>query len=272
MAAMATPICWTITGAKADHRAAVKAREVHDVAAALAAAVGVAAPAAGTPTAAVQKMLPVMAQDLLARRGRSIVIAGPHQPAAVHALARAMNEALGNVGSTVVYTAPVVATPADGAASLAALVADMNASKVDALLVLGGNPVFTAPADLGFTEALAKVGTRIHLGLYYDETAELCDWHVPEAHFLESWGDARAFDGTITLQQPLIAPMYDGRQAIELLAALNGAPGRTPAELVKDYWTRTFATGGFTDKNGGQWLVEGLRDDMVRPAVYYGDL
>lgn len=257
----------TITGAKAEHRAAVKAREVHGVAAALAAAVGVAAPAAGTLDATVQKMLPVMAQDLLARRGGSIVIAGPHQPAAVHALARAMNEALGNVGSTVLYTAPIAATPADGAASLSALVADMNASKVDALLVLGGNPVFTAPADLGFTEALAKVGTRMHLGLYYDETAELCDWHVPEAHFLESWGDARAFDGTVTLQQPLIAPMYDGRQAIELLAALNGAPGRTPAELVKDYWTRTFATGGFTDKNGAAFASA---DAFIRSTLHDG--
>jgi MoCo/4Fe-4S cofactor protein with predicted Tat translocation signal len=257
----------TITGAKAEHRAAVKARDVHTVAAALAAAVGVAAPAAGPLNATVQKMLPVMAQDLLSRRGRSIVIAGPHQPAAVHALARAMNEALGNVGATVTYTAPITATPADGAASLSTLVGEMNAGKVDVLLVLGGNPVFTAPADLGFTQALAKVGTRIHLGLYYDETAEYCDWHVPEAHFLESWGDARAFDGTITLQQPLIAPLYDGRQAIELLAALNGAPGRTPAELVKDYWTRTFATGGFTNKAGAAFATA---DAFIRSTLHDG--
>jgi molybdopterin-containing oxidoreductase family iron-sulfur binding subunit len=257
----------TITGAKAEHRVAVKAREVHTVAAALAAAVGVAAPAAGALNAAAQKALPVIAQDLLSRRGRSVVVAGPQQPASVHALARAMNEALGNVGATVTYTAPITATPADGAASLSTLVGEMNASKVDVLLVLGGNPVFTAPADLGFTEALAKVGTRIHLGLYYDETAELCDWHIPEAHFLESWGDARAFDGTVTLQQPLIAPLYDGRQAIELLAALNGAPGPSPSDLVKDHWTRAFATGGFTDKKGAAF---GTADAFIRSSLHDG--
>ncbi len=241
----------TITGAKAEHKLAVKASEVHGIAAALAAAVGVGgAPSAGTLNGAAQKALPIMAKDLTDRRGRSLVIAGPQQPAAVHALARAINEALGNVGATVTYTSPIAASPADGCASLSALVADMNASKVDVLLVLGGNPVFTAPADLRFQDALARVGTRIHLGLYYDETAELCDWHVPEAHFLESWGDVRSFDGTISLQQPLIAPLYDGRQAIELFAALNGAPGRTPMELVKDYWTRTFATSAFKDQKG----------------------
>ena len=89
----------------------------------------------------------------------------------------------------------------------------MNAGKVDVLLILGGNPVFTAPADLNFAEALDKVANRVHLGLYYDETAEQCHWHIPEAHYLESWGDVRAFDGTVSLIQPLIAPLYDGRTA-----------------------------------------------------------
>jgi molybdopterin-containing oxidoreductase family iron-sulfur binding subunit len=240
----------TITGAKADHRAAVKAGDVHRVAAALAAALGVSAPTGAALDGTVAKMLPVMAQDLQAARGRSIVIAGPQQPAAVHALARAMNEALGNVGSTVTYRTPVTTTAQDGAASMRQLVADMTAGSVDMIVILGGNPVFTAPADLDFTGALAKVALRIHLGLYYDETAELCDWHIPEAHFLESWGDARSFDGTITIQQPLIAPLYDGKQAIEVLSTLNGAPGMTPAELVKDFWTRTYPTGTYANAAG----------------------
>ncbi len=227
----------TITGAKADHRVAMKAGEIHAAAASLAAALGVPVPAGAAPAGRWSTVLPVVTQDLQAARGRSIVIAGPQQPAAVHALARAMNEALGNVGQTVTYTAPVVATPADGAASLADLVADMQAGRVDVLVILGGNPVFTAPADLDFTGALGKVSTRIHLGLYYDETGELCDWHVPEAHFLESWGDLRSFDGTVTIQQPLIAPLYDGHQAIEMLSAINGAPGRTPAELLQEFWS-----------------------------------
>ena len=242
----------TITGAKADHRVAMKASEIHVAAAALAGALGAGAPA-GDAIAHPEKwqtMLPVMAADLTASRGRSVVVAGPTQPAAVHALARAMNEALGNVGTTVTYTAPIAASPADGAASLSLLVGEMNAGKVDVLVILGGNPVFTAPADVDFASALAKVSTRIHLGPYFDETAELCDWHVPEAHFLESWGDLRAYDGTVTVQQPLIAPLYDGRQAIELLSMINGAPGRSPAELVKDFWAESFGTGGFANAAG----------------------
>ncbi len=240
----------TITGSKADHKVALKAADVHAAAAALAAAVGVATSSSAALGDKWQKTLPVMAADLLAHRGRSVVVAGPHQPAAVHALVRAMNEALGNVGTTVTYTAPVTVTPADGVASLSALVADMNGGKVDVLVILGGNPVFTAPADVDFRAALSKVATRIHLGLYYDETAELCDWHVPEAHFLESWGDLKSFDGTVTIQQPLIAPLYDGRQAIELLSTMNGAPGRSPAELIKEHWTQAFTATPFATADG----------------------
>ncbi len=84
----------------------------------------------------------------------------------------------------------------------------MNAGQVDILVIVGGNPVYTAPADLNFTEAMAKVPLRIHLSPHDDETSELCHWHIPEAHFLESWSDARAFDGTVSIVQPLIAPLY----------------------------------------------------------------
>ncbi len=258
----------TITSNKADHRVAMKAADVHAAAAALAAAVGVAAE---TTTASIsekwQKTLPVMAADLLANRGRSVVVAGPHQPAAVHALARAMNEVLGNVGATVTYTAPVTVTPADGVASLTELVAAMNAGTVDVLVIMGANPVFTTPADIDFTGALAKVSTRIHLGLYYDETAELCDWHVPEAHFLESWGDLRSFDGTVCVQQPLIAPLYDGRQAIELLSTMNGAPGRSPSELVQDYWSRAYGVGSFADATGQSFATA---DTFWRSTLHEG--
>lgn len=233
----------TITGAKADHRLALKAREVGPFASALASALGVAAGAPGgeVPAEARTRWIPALVGDLQAHRGRSAIIAGPHQPASVHALARAMNEALGNVGATVTYMAPVTASPADGAASLAELVRDMDAGAVEVLLVIGANPIFTAPADLNFGAAFAKVATRIHVGLYHDETAELSQWHIPEAHFLETWGDVRSFDGTLTLQQPLVAPLYDGRSALEVLSAFNGAPGLTSAEIVKEYWTRAFA-------------------------------
>jgi molybdopterin-containing oxidoreductase family iron-sulfur binding subunit len=231
----------TVTGANAEHRLAMKAGDVQTFASVLASAVGVKSAAAGTLSGDAQKWALAVAADLVAHKGRSVVVAGERQPAAVHVLAQAMNETLGNAGATVTYTAPIAASPADGAASLSALVTDMKAGKVDLLVVFGANPVFTAPADLGFADALGKVTTAVHLGLYHDETAERCHWHVPEAHFLESWGDARAFDGTVSLVQPLIAPIYEGRTAIEIMAVLNGTPGQPAMELVKTYWANAFA-------------------------------
>ncbi len=230
----------SITGAKAEHRLPMKARDIHGFASALASALGAAPQGNATLPAEAAKWVEAIAADLQAHRGRSIVIAGLRQPAAVHTLAQQMNDILGNGGTTVSYIAPLVATPTDGVASLTELVGDMNAHKVDALVIFGGNPVFNAPADLNFAKALENVPTRFHLGLYNDETAEHCHWHAPEAHYLESWGDVRAFDGTVSLIQPLIAPIYDGHQMIELLAAMNGAASRTPVDVVKDYWTRAF--------------------------------
>ncbi len=232
----------TVTGANADHRLAMKASDVQGFAAALAAAVGAKSAVTGTASADAQKWVAPIAADLAAHKGTSVVVAGDRQPAAVHALARAMNEALGNVGTTVTYSVPIAASPADGAASIAELVAEMKAGKVDRLVILGGNPAFTAPADLGFADALSKVTMAVHLGQYHDETAERCHWHVPEAHFLESWGDARAVDGTVSLIQPLIAPIYEGHTAIEILAVMNGMPGQSAMELLKTYWAANAST------------------------------
>ncbi len=230
----------TITGAKAEHRLPVQAQLIHAVAASLASAVGVAGAQGGSLSETAAAWVKAAAADLAAHKGKSAVIAGPHQPAVVHALARAMNEALGNVGETVRYTAPVVASPVDGAASITELTQALNEGKVDLLLIIDTNPVFTAPANLKFKDAMQKATTRIHLGLYHDDTAELCHWHIPAAHYLETWGDARAFDGTVSLIQPLISPIYDGRAAIEVIGAINGQIGRSPFELVKDFWTRAF--------------------------------
>src|SRR5262245_37703544 len=211
----------TVTGANADHRLALKAREILPFASSLAGALGVAGATAGTlPNDVASRWIPAIAKDLGAHRGTSVVVAGEQQPAAVHALVRAMNQALGNVGATVTYNAPVAITPADGGASLTELVNDMAAGRVQVLFILGPNPNFTAPADLNFRTAFDKVPLRVHLGLYHDETADLCHWHAPEAHYLESWGDVRAFDGTVSLIQPLIAPIYDGRTVTEFIAAV----------------------------------------------------
>ena len=261
----------SLTGSNADHRLTLKSRDVQGFASALAAAVGAGGSAAAAPASA-SAFLRAIADDLAAHRGRSVVVAGETQPASVHALARAINEALGNAGTTVSYVAPVLGSPADGAASLTELVRDMNAGSVQVLLVLGGNPVFTAPADLNFKAALEKVPTRFHLGLYHDETAELCHWHAPEAHFLEAWGDVRAFDGTVSLIQPLIAPLYDGHTGIEVLASANGAGGQSPLDLVKGFWTKAFGgqtatTWSFADAGGAAF---GSFDAFWRASLHDG--
>jgi MoCo/4Fe-4S cofactor protein with predicted Tat translocation signal len=231
----------TPTGSRADHRLALSPREIERAASALAAAVGVPAAAASDGSrlnAGVQKTLAAIARDLQAHRGGSLVIAGDGQPPSVHALAHAMNEALGNAGRTVTYTDTVQSGPVDQVESLRDLVNDMNAGAVDVLVIVGGNPVYGAPADIGFADAMARVNLRVRLGLYDDETSALCHWQIPEAHFLEAWSDARAYDGTVSIVQPLIAPLYGGKSAHELLAAMSDRPERPGYEIVREYWQR----------------------------------
>jgi MoCo/4Fe-4S cofactor protein with predicted Tat translocation signal len=226
------------TGTLADHRLALPARQIEAFARAVAAAVGVklngAPPAA--PSAVPSDWIPALVRDLQNHRGSGLVMAGDQQPPAVHALVHAINAALGNVGKTVVYTPPIETGPTNQLQSLRDLVSDANAGKVEMLVILGGNPVYNAPVDLGFSEALLKVKLRAHWSLYNDETSYLCQWHIPAAHYLESWSDVRAFDGTATIIQPLIAPLYGGKTAHEVMGALLGEEGRTPHQNVRDYW------------------------------------
>ena len=155
-----------------------------------------------------EKWLDGVAKDLQSHRGSSLVVAGEQQSAEVHALAHAINAALGNVGNSLYYTEPVEANPVNHLESLRELCADMDAGKVETLLILGGNPVYDAPHDFDFTSKLKKVRNTVQLSPYFDETSEHCQWHVAESHYLETWGDARAFDGTVSVIQPLIAPLY----------------------------------------------------------------
>jgi MoCo/4Fe-4S cofactor protein with predicted Tat translocation signal len=233
------------TGSMADHRLPMQASRVADFARALAAAVGAAAEGTASLSGVPEDWIPAIARDLQQHRGASIIIAGDHQPPLVHALAHAMNAELGNVGKTVVYTQPIESEPANQIESLRDLVSQMASGRVDTLLIVGANPVFTAPADLHFATELLKVKQRVHLGLYFDETAILCNWHIPEAHFLEAWSDARTYDGTAGVVQPLIAPLYQGRSAHELFAALQGYPERSGHDMVHDYWKSHTTVGDF---------------------------
>ena len=232
----------TSTGAMADHRLPLRPSEISVFTLALAQELGieVGPDQASQPplTEAQTAWIGALADDLRAHQGSGVVIAGLHQPAVVHALAHAMNHALGNVGRTVFYTTPAAVKPTDQIASLRELVADMDAGMVDLLVILDANPVYSAPTDLRFAEQLAKVKLRVHLGLYEDETAALCHWHIPETHYLEAWSDARTFDGTVSIIQPLVTPLYGGKSAHELVAILLGDLNPSSYQIVRDYWRR----------------------------------
>ncbi|MCB8984937.1 MAG: 4Fe-4S dicluster domain-containing protein, partial [Ardenticatenaceae bacterium] len=257
----------TLTGSMADHRWPLSPAQVETFARHVAAALGVDVATGPAPSAAFTRWATAVADDLRQHAGRCLILAGVTQPDYIHALAHTLNARLGNVGQTVVYTPPVAAGTTSNAGSqtegLRALAADMHDGAVELLLILDSNPVYTAPADLEFAAALANVPLSVHLGLYADETAVRCAWHLPQTHYLESWGDARAYDGTASIIQPLIEPLYNGRSAYELLALMVGAAGRTAFDVVASYWQGQAAgapagaettedTGGATGTGGPQ--------------------
>ena len=227
------------TGAKADHRLPVRAAEIESFVRALDMMLGDDTDRSMV-RAEQQKFLDTVLADLKSHRGSSVVLAGDHQSGVVHAFVHRINQTLGNVGKTVFYTDPVSANPVNQTESLKDLVADMRGGKVDILIILGGNPAYDAPADFGFADALksTNIPLRVHLGLYQNETAELCHWHVNEAHYLEAWGDGRAYDGTVSIVQPLIAPLYEGRSTCELVSMLSGQANTSGHELVQAYWKK----------------------------------
>ncbi len=251
----------SVTGSVADHRWPMPPSAIESFARAVAKELGVGA--GSTASVVDAKTLQTIAKDLRTHRGRGLVVAGEEQPPIVHVLAHAMNHALGNVGETLVYTDPVETGPASQIDALRELGAEMEAGKVEVLLILGGNPVFTAPADLEFAKRLDKVPLRIHLGLYEDETSELCHWHVNEAHPLETWNDARACDGTVTILQPLIEPLYNGRSIHELVAAVRGAEETTAYDLVRETWKDE--AGGDFERFWRRSLNDGVIAGSARP-------
>jgi len=238
----------TLTGAKADHRLAVKPSQMPEIAKAIAAALGVSG-ATSTYTENAQ-WIQAMAKDLLENKGKSIVVAGENQPPMVHALAHAMNGILGNVGTTVTYTElfqpNAEVSQIDG---LRQLVGEIDSGAVKMLVVLGGNPAYNTPADLRLDmnrfkvdeddKEGRKVPLRIHLSRYLDETSEICHWHISEKHFLEMWSDTRAYDGTVSIVQPLIEPLYESRSAHEVAQLFFRENfDKKDYDIVKEFWQK----------------------------------
>jgi Fe-S-cluster-containing dehydrogenase component/anaerobic selenocysteine-containing dehydrogenase len=256
----------TGTGAMADHRLRLRGGDVASFAAALAAelaarpGLGALGPLAGLSkgTAGDTKWLKAVAADLDRNRGRSLVIAGRRQPPAVHALAAAINAALGNVGATVTYLLSPL--DASGPKALGALVEDIAAGTVDTLVITASNPVYTAPVDFKLGALLPRVPHTIYHGLYEDETAAVSNTVIPATHTLESWGDARALDGTVSVVQPLIAPLWEGYTETQVLAAFLDEGDVTPHELVRAFWhgQRPGDQAAAFDSAWEKWLADGV--------------
>ena len=220
----------SLAGMMADHRWPVKASAIRGIAEAFAGG-------KATDGYPVDKIV----ADIQANPGASILLAGPHQPPAVHALVHAINRA---IGAPVTYTQPIEASADAG--TLADLKRDLDSGAATTVVILGANPVYSAPADLNFGESLKKAKLSVHHSLIQDETSAICQWHIPATHALEEWGDARAYDGTVSLVQPLIAPMFDGRSHIELLSQMLGEP-KNGYDLVRARW-KSFGTGDAFEK------------------------
>ena len=251
----------TTTGASADHRWSIRPSALEDVARSIAGKVGVKlatgnAAASSEPPSHGQhesNWIEPLTRDLLANKGASIVIAGNEAPPAVHALAHAMNDALGNVGKTVFYTDPLEVNSVSQRDSLYDLVQDIDGGRVEMLVIVGGNPAYNTPADLKLDQnRLFKTKLRVHLSSHKDETSELCHWHIPEAHYLESWGDTRSFDGTVTIVQPLIEPLYGAKTAHELLAVFSDQYDLKAYEIVRAYWRGQGGSRGQVTGNASQ--------------------
>ena len=251
----------TQTGVVADRRLAAGPGRMPALAAALAAAAGIEGWAAPADLSAPERdWAEAAGQALKAAPGRSLLAAGPDLPPEIGALAAAVNDRLGNAGTTLTYREAPSPVPGGAIGAIEDLVADMQAGAVSTLLVLDANPAYAA-AHLGFAAALDRVGFSLHAGTHADETAAACDWHLPLPHALESWGDALAVDGTATILQPLIQPLYESRPAAELLHGLLRDDGASALDLVQATWREVFG-----DRFGERW-TRALHDGFVEGSA-----
>ena len=246
---------YSVTGATADHRLRMQSTKISEFTSALAYeldSLGVKVSTLDSVprielSSTTRKWLGAVAKDLTRTAGESLIVAGRRQPKQVHALVYALNSALGNIGKTIEYTEPKDLQSSDRT-SFAELAKKLNVGDFNTVVILGGNPIYNAPNDLKFSTGLKKVGLCIHLSDYFNETSEMAHWHIPMSHFLESWGDARSADGTLSIIQPLIAPLYESHTALELLYTLTTGKEKSSYELVRDKWRELLGTINFEQK------------------------
>lgn len=272
---------FTLTGVNADHRLRVAGSAVIQVAAAIAAELGinVGTLVSNSRVELDKAWISECAKDLQKTAGKSLVVAGIRQPLAVHLLVAAINNKLGNIGKTV----ELVEVPPVISAGIVELAAALNQGEVKTLVIVGANPVYNAPADLNWAATQRKAKTVVRLGYYEDETGATADWHFPLAHYLESWNDARTSDGTLVPVQPLIAPLFGGLSDLEFLARLTGLAETDPHKIVRatfaavtgdvtdSAWNKYlhdgFAAGTALKKTGASWSASSLSEALTAPTV-----
>lgn len=259
----------TQTAALADHRLRLPAGMVPAFTAALAHALQEKGLALSGETLAAlptsddidRTWIDAVADDLLAHRGRAVIAAGRGQPSAVHALVALLNQALDNTGRTVHYAAQPYATESDPTA-LISLTEEMKAGNVDTMIILDCNPVFDAPADLGFRTLIENVGTVVHTGLYHDETGRACRWHLPLRHYLESWSDVSSLHGHLGVIQPMIEPLYaEGFSDVELLHLLATGSTEKGYDIVRQSWAKLIP--GMDERSWRGILHDGLYPSAI---------
>ena len=251
---------FSLTGANADHRLRMKGSDVKQFALDLAGQLGaISGLNVVNNNDKRGKFLSALAKDLKAAGNEALVVVGPRQSPSVQAVAALINQSLGS--AAVSYSKPVLQNADSGVGALKTLVGEMNSGQVSTLVILGGNPAYTAPADLQFSVALSKVANSIHLGLEDDETAAAAKWHIPEAHYLESWGDQATSEGLASIQQPMIEPLYGGKTAAELVSWVANGRFTKAHDIVKNYWFGRFASN--KDNNRELAWQKALHDGVI---------
>ncbi len=270
----------TLTGSVADLREPVKPSQMMKLLSELAGAMGVSHKGMLGSTEGKEDVLNKILGEVDANKGKMVVVVGAHLPPEAHQLAMLINSEIGAIGNTVTIAEDTAGDRATHLASITDLAAKLKSGSIDTLLILGGNPAYDAPADLDFGSLVKKVANTVHLGHYADETAALCKWHVPQAHYLESWGDARAWDGSLSIVQPLIQPLFDGKTVDEILAVLAESAEKTSDAIVRKTHMRDIAgdgdwrkalDAGVFEGSASKTFVPRLRPLAAMPAGAVGD-